>query len=49
LVCVVLINEPKGESYGGGATAAPVFSRVMQNALRILNVPPKVQVKGEAA
>jgi cell division protein FtsI (penicillin-binding protein 3) len=49
LVCVVLINEPKGESYGGGATAAPVFSRVMQNALRFLNVPPEPQVKGGAA
>ena len=40
LVGVVLINEPKGETSGGGAIAAPVFSRVMQNALRILNVPP---------
>ena len=49
LVCVVLINEPKGDSYGGGATAAPVFSRVMQNALRILNVPPEAKVKGGAA
>jgi cell division protein FtsI (penicillin-binding protein 3) len=49
LVCVVVINEPKGESYGGGATAAPVFSRVMQNALRILNVPPEAQVEGGAA
>ena len=49
LVCVVLINEPKVENSGGGATAAPVFSRVMQNALRILNVPPVVQAKEEAA
>jgi len=46
LVCVVLINEPKVENSGGGATAAPVFSRVMQSALRILNVPPVVHVKG---
>jgi len=49
LVGVVLINEPKGEKFGGGAIAAPVFSRVMQNALRILNVPPVVQVEGGAA
>lgn len=41
LVGVVLINEPKTEAYGGGDIAAPVFSRVMKNALRILNVPPR--------
>ncbi len=41
LVGVVLINEPKSEQSGGGAIAAPVFSRVMQNALRVLNVPPR--------
>ena len=46
---MVLINEPKGENSGGGATAAPVFSRVMQHALRILNVPPAVQVERGAA
>ena len=46
LVGVVLINEPKGEKSGGGEVAAPVFSRVMRNALRILNVPPGEQVKG---
>ena len=49
LVCVVLINEPRVENSGGGATAAPVFSRVMQNALRILNVPPVTHVEGGAA
>lgn len=43
LVGVVLINEPKAQKYGGGAIAAPVFSRVMKSALRILNVPPSVQ------
>jgi cell division protein FtsI (penicillin-binding protein 3) len=40
LVGVVLINEPKSEEYGGGAIAAPVFSRVMAGALRLLNIPP---------
>ncbi len=49
LVGVVLINEPKGDKSGGGAIAAPVFSRVMRNALRILNVPPVVLVEGAAA
>ncbi|MBA58377.1 MAG: cell division protein [Gammaproteobacteria bacterium] len=43
LVAVVLINDPQALSSGGGAVAAPVFSRVMQAALRILNVPPEVK------
>ena len=39
LVMAVVINEPRGEDYYGGTVAAPVFSRVMAGALRILNVP----------
>ncbi|MDA0977093.1 MAG: penicillin-binding protein 2 [Proteobacteria bacterium] len=46
LVGVVLINEPDMDTAGGGSIAAPVFSRVMQSALRILNVPP-VPVPGQ--
>jgi len=44
LVAVVLINEPQTQAYGGGALAAPVFSRVMGGALRLLNVPPRINV-----
>ena len=40
LVMVVVINEPRGEEYYGGAVAAPVFSRVMSGALRLLDIPP---------
>jgi len=40
LVVVVVIDEPRGEEYGGGAVAAPIFSRVMAGALRMLDVPP---------
>ena len=40
IVTVVVINNPKGDAYGGGAVAAPVFSAVTQGALRLLNVPP---------
>ncbi|GAB4188002.1 MAG: penicillin-binding protein 2 [Wenzhouxiangellaceae bacterium] len=40
LVCVVIINDPAGEAYYGGAVAAPVFAEVMSGALRLLNVPP---------
>jgi cell division protein FtsI (penicillin-binding protein 3) len=40
IVTVVVINDPKGKSYGGGAVAAPVFSAVTRGALRLLNVAP---------
>ena len=39
-VGVVLINEPKTAQVGGGSIAAPIFSRVMANVLRLLSVPP---------
>lgn len=40
IVTVVVINDPKGALYGGGAVAAPVFSETTRDALRILHVPP---------
>ncbi len=40
IVTVVVINDPQGERYGGGAVAAPVFSEITNDALRILNIPP---------
>ena len=40
LVAVVVIDSPKGQEYFGGQVAAPVFSRVVGHALRILDVPP---------
>ena len=45
LVGIVMIDEPKGGQYGGGAIAAPVFSRVMAGALRLLNVTPNYSDK----
>jgi cell division protein FtsI (penicillin-binding protein 3) len=40
LVGVVIIDNPKGEQYYGGEVAAPVFSRIMTESLRLLNVAP---------
>ena len=40
-VTVVVIDEPSGDTYGGGAAAAPVYSRITQEVLRIKNVAPK--------
>jgi len=40
IVVVVVINEPSGDLYHGGEVAAPVFSRVMKGALRVMNIAP---------
>lgn len=40
LVMVVMIDRPEGSDYYGGEVAAPVFGRVMEGALRLLDVPP---------
>jgi cell division protein FtsI (penicillin-binding protein 3) len=40
LAVVVLINEPGGDLYHSGDTAAPTFSAIMSGALQMLNVPP---------
>jgi cell division protein FtsI (penicillin-binding protein 3) len=40
LVCVVMIDEPRRGGYYGGVIAAPVFSKLMEGTLRILNIPP---------
>lgn len=46
LVCVVVVDQPRGDKYYGGEVAAPVFARVTGEALRILNVAPdKVETR----
>jgi cell division protein FtsI (penicillin-binding protein 3) len=40
LVMVTMIHDPKGKVYYGGLVAAPVFSKVMDRALRLMDVPP---------
>jgi cell division protein FtsI (penicillin-binding protein 3) len=40
LVMVVMVDEPSAGQYYGGQVAAPVFSRVMAGALRLMAVPP---------
>jgi cell division protein FtsI (penicillin-binding protein 3) len=39
LIMAVMIDEPTGGQYFGGAVAAPVFSAVMSGALRMLAIP----------
>lgn len=40
LVLVVMVNEPSRGVYFGGEVAAPIFSKIMGGALRILNIAP---------
>ena len=40
IVVVIVINEPQGREHYGGQVAAPVFSRIVSGAMRILAVPP---------
>ena len=40
LVMVVMVDEPRNGKYFGGEVAAPVFSKVMAGAMRLLDVAP---------
>lgn len=45
IVVAVMIDEPSAGQYFGGTVAAPVFSEVVQQTLRMMNVPPDLAVK----
>jgi cell division protein FtsI (penicillin-binding protein 3) len=40
LAMVVMVDHPDDGDYYGGVVAAPVFSRVMEGALRLMDIPP---------
>jgi cell division protein FtsI (penicillin-binding protein 3) len=40
LAVVVVVDEPRAGAYYGGEVAAPVFSKVVEGAMRILAIPP---------
>src|SRR5450830_107391 len=45
IIIGVMIDEPSAGQYFGGAVAAPVFSEVAQQTLRMMGVQPDVAVK----
>lgn len=45
VIVSVMIDEPSNGVYYGGAVAAPVFSTVVQQSLRLLNVAPDMAVQ----
>ena len=40
-VTAILVDQPRGDHYGGGLAAAPVYSRITEEVLRIRNVRPE--------
>jgi len=45
VVVAVMIDQPSQGGHFGGDVAAPVFSQVVQQTLRLLNVPPDLEVR----
>lgn len=45
IIVAVMIDEPSAGQYYGGAVAAPVFSEVVQQTLRMMAVQPDMAVK----
>ena len=45
IIVAVMIDEPSAGEYFGGAVAAPVFSEVVQQTLRMMAVQPDVAVQ----
>ena len=45
IIVAVMVDEPSKGVFFGGDVAAPVFSQVVQNSLRMMGVPPDIDVK----
>ena len=45
IIVAVMIDEPSNGQYFGGVAAAPVFSEVVQQTLRMMGVQPDLSVK----
>ena len=45
IIVAVMIDEPGDGKYFGGIAAAPVFSEVVQQTLRMMGVQPDISVK----
>ncbi|HWP20296.1 MAG TPA: penicillin-binding protein 2 [Burkholderiaceae bacterium] len=45
IVVAVMVDEPSNGKYYGGDVAAPVFAEVVQQTLRMMGVPPDIEVR----
>lgn len=43
LIVAVVIHDPRGKQYYGGAVSGPAFEKIMEGTLRILDVPPDAE------
>ncbi|HET9643697.1 MAG TPA: penicillin-binding protein 2, partial [Burkholderiaceae bacterium] len=47
VIVAVMVDEPSAGKYFGGDVAAPVFSQVVQQTLRMMAVPPDIDVTSQ--
>jgi cell division protein FtsI (penicillin-binding protein 3) len=47
IIVAVMVDEPSNGLHFGGDVAAPVFSQVVQQTLRMMNVSPDIDVKAQ--
>jgi cell division protein FtsI (penicillin-binding protein 3) len=47
IVVAVMVDEPNNGKHYGGDVAAPVFSEVVQQTLRMMNVAPDIEVRDQ--
>jgi len=45
IIVAVMVDEPSNGIYFGGDVAAPVFSQVVQQTLRVMGVPPDLEIR----
>lgn len=48
-VTAVIVDEPKGDSYGGGAAAAPIYAGITDGVLRLNNIAPTADLASAAS
>ena len=47
IIVAVMVDEPTAGKWYGGDVAAPVFSEVVQQTLRMMGVQPDLDVKAQ--
>lgn len=40
IIIAVMVSDPQGKTYYGGYVSGPIFSRIMEGTLRLMNVQP---------
>jgi len=46
-VTAIVVDQPVGDDYGGGAAAAPIYARITEGVLRLRNATPRIEVSSE--